>query len=503
MRLRSIVRVMAEAEGAASQSGKRASNETVAAAAAVSAADLKDKVGAGGAEELIGSNTNDQQKNTSWFSDLQKRFRWKPTSEEELLASERRLLTLLRSKFTLQRVDIGPGRAVSSKGGWFGTGSAEHRYINTLVVEHSSSAGPASPAEASSTESLASAKEPAESSPPGGSGGPEQSATTKEKQQQQAAGLEAGTGAGSGEAPTLVMVHGYGAAQGFFFRNLDALAQHFRVVTVDQLGWGGSSRPRYLAKNTAEAEAWFVDSLEEWRQAQGLPRFLLLGHSFGAYYPERVEHLLLVGPAGFAPESERMAQFRATWKGAAFNSIWQSNLTPMSLIRWGPNLVKGYTSTRFGSRSQGLTLSPDDGELCLKHIFGLGAFARDPLFKQAQEWKVPTTVIYGTSDWMDYRAGRDACRLMPVPAQVLRVPQGGHFVFLDNAPGFHDALLYACRKYIPSWRGGANDALPEGLIEVPLESGAEGEEEAAASSADEMPAKNRAETEAAKKWRFG
>lgn len=37
-------------------------------------------------------------------------------------------------------------------------------------------------------------------------------------------------------APTLVMVHGYGASQGFFFRNFDALASRFRVIAIDQLG---------------------------------------------------------------------------------------------------------------------------------------------------------------------------------------------------------------------------------------------------------------------------
>ena len=37
-------------------------------------------------------------------------------------------------------------------------------------------------------------------------------------------------------APTLVMVHGYGASQGFFFRNFDALASHFQVIAIDQLG---------------------------------------------------------------------------------------------------------------------------------------------------------------------------------------------------------------------------------------------------------------------------
>lgn len=37
-------------------------------------------------------------------------------------------------------------------------------------------------------------------------------------------------------SPTLVMVHGYVASQGFFFRNFDALASRFKVIAIDQLG---------------------------------------------------------------------------------------------------------------------------------------------------------------------------------------------------------------------------------------------------------------------------
>lgn len=43
--------------------------------------------------------------------------------------------------------------------------------------------------------------------------------------------------------------------------------------------------------------------------------------------------------------------------------------------------------------------------------------------------------------------------------------QGGHFVFLDNAPGFHEALFYACRQYLP---GGSGIKLPEDISEVEL-----------------------------------
>ncbi|KAH7301194.1 hypothetical protein KP509_23G015800 [Ceratopteris richardii] len=292
------------------------------------------------------------------------------------------------------------------------------------------------------------------------------------------------------------MVHGYGASQGFFFRNFDALSRHFRVIAIDQLGWGASSRPDFTCKSTEETEAWFIDSFEAWRKAKRLENFVLLGHSFGGYvaaryalkHPEHVQHLILVGSAGFTSETdevhERITRLRSTWKGAILNHLWESNFTPQRVIRgigrWGPDLVKRYTSARFGTYSVGTVLNEDEsqlfsdyiyhtlagkasGELCLKYIFAFGAFARSPLLASAADWKVPTSFIYGVDDWMDYRGAVNACKNIPVPTEILRVPQGGHFVFLDNASGFHSAVLYSCRRFLNIEK---SEALLDGLQKV-------------------------------------
>jgi abhydrolase domain-containing protein 5 len=67
-----------------------------------------------------------------------------------------------------------------------------------------------------------------------------------------------------------------------------------------------AGRPDFAAADRASAESFFLDSLDEWRRAQGLSRFVLVGHSLGGYlaasyalrHPEHVSHLVLVGPAG-------------------------------------------------------------------------------------------------------------------------------------------------------------------------------------------------------------
>eukprot|EP00897_Mesotaenium_endlicherianum_P004262 jgi/Mesen1/3864/ME000207S02878 len=67
-------------------------------------------------------------------------LRWRPSSEEEMLAAEKRLLSLLRTPHTLQRVDIGPPRptpegARQPRGGG-GSRQRSSRYINTVSFQN-------------------------------------------------------------------------------------------------------------------------------------------------------------------------------------------------------------------------------------------------------------------------------------------------------------------------------------------------------------------------------
>ncbi|CAN6463695.1 unnamed protein product [Victoria cruziana] len=302
-------------------------------------------------------------------------LRWVPTSTDHIISSEKRLLSLVKTGYTQEHINIGSGPP-GSRTRWFGSTSNEPRFINTVTFD------------------------------------------------------------GKENSPTIVMVHGYGASQGFFFRNFDALANHFRVIAMDQLGWGGSSRPDFTCKSTEETEEWFIDSFEEWRKAKNLSNFILLGHSFGGYvaakyalkHPEHIQHLILVGPVGFSSESdsesEWLTKFRATWKGAVLNHLWESNFTPQKLVRglgpWGPDLVRKYTTARFGSYSTGSTLNEEEsrlltdyfyhtsaakasGELCLKHIFSFGAFTRVPLLQRLEISPFSfSPVLYVDVIWMNF-----------------------------------------------------------------------------------------------------
>ena len=214
---------------------------------------------------------------------------------------------------------------------------------------------------------------------------------------------------GEEEEDTLVMVHGYGAGLGFFYKNFEPITRvpGLKLYALDLLGMGNSSRPPFKihAKSredqVIEAENWFVDALEEWRQARKIERFTLLGHSLGGYlavsyalkYPGRLKKLILASPVGIPKdpyavdaampepsESTLESEFTqdqdsTTEPGGArapgdrgFNQsppnmpkpralpnwivwLWDANVSPFSIVRMGgplgPRFVSGWSSRRF------------------------------------------------------------------------------------------------------------------------------------------------------------
>ncbi|RYO81088.1 hypothetical protein DL766_004810 [Monosporascus sp. MC13-8B] len=210
---------------------------------------------------------------------------------------------------------------------------------------------------------------------------------------------------------TLVMLHGYGAGLGFFYKNFESLSRSkgWKLYALDMLGMGNSTRPPFKVHATdpagkiTEAESWFVDALEEWRKIRKLEKFTLLGHSLGGYlavsyalkYPGHLNKLILASPVGVPedpyavnadmpepPDSTFQDEFTVDQQATtaphdnnySYNArekrvgqgqnvpkkrpypgwlvwLWDANVSPFSLVRLagplGPRFVSGWTSRRF------------------------------------------------------------------------------------------------------------------------------------------------------------
>jgi pimeloyl-ACP methyl ester carboxylesterase len=108
-----------------------------------------------------------------------------------------------------------------------------------------------------------------------------------------------------GSGPPVVLLHGVGFAQGAhdWFLAVDALAENFRVLALDLVGWGPGAR-----LTQAYSFARLVDFVREFQDRLDLPSTSVVGHSMGGWVasllayesPERVDRLVLVGSGGMA-----------------------------------------------------------------------------------------------------------------------------------------------------------------------------------------------------------
>ena len=86
------------------------------------------------------------------------------------------------------------------------------------------------------------------------------------------------------------------------------LSNEFKVILIDTIGSGSSSRPKWDIKNGFDADLFFSKTLESWREAMNLKDFYLIGFSYGGYiagtyasmYPKHIRKLILCGPLGLA-----------------------------------------------------------------------------------------------------------------------------------------------------------------------------------------------------------
>ncbi|KAI0723029.1 alpha/beta-hydrolase [Earliella scabrosa] len=318
--------------------------------------------------------------------------------------------------------------------------------------------------------------------------------------------------------PPAVVLHGYGAGLGFFFQNFPALGKWAgkrgtSVYAVDWLGMGRSARVPFQVKakredidgRVREAESFFIDSLEEWRQKMGLECMTLVGHSLGGYlsvayalrYPTRVNKLILLSPAGIPRDpnstvpsreltdeqttgassqdhaepanarqvqdlksSQQEAQRQESRSRKLFTYLWEQGWSPFQVVRstfvWGPMLIGKYSSRRFiglgdeDTRAMhdyimNITLAKGSGEYCISHLLAPGAHARRPMVDRISALKIPVTFVYGDHDWMDPEGGKESVERLRQAGngfgRMYMIPHAGHHVYLDNPKAMNDLLV--------------------------------------------------------------
>jgi pimeloyl-ACP methyl ester carboxylesterase len=218
-----------------------------------------------------------------------------------------------------------------------------------------------------------------------------------------------------GEGEPVVLVHGLSGSTLWWRRNVPALAQNYRVYSVDLPGFGSmrSWHTRFVLK---QAASWLL----QWMDEVGLQRVHLIGHSMGGYiclwlaahYPERVSQLVLAAPALISRINKVQGYFLPLLTGARYMSPSFFGILLYDALRAGP-----------------LTLLRAARDLIAQDV-------RDDM----KQVNVPTLLIWGDHD-----------TLVPVvvapivheeiPGSRLYILKGaGHVCMFDRAKEFNTAV---------------------------------------------------------------
>ena len=133
---------------------------------------------------------------------------------------------------------------------------------------------------------------------------------------------------GPRDGPAVIFLHGFMSHADVFARNLAAHGERYQTYAIDQVGMGFSDKPAvpYHAPLVARQVADFMDAV-------GLRSAAVVGTSFGSRiaarfavdYPDRIDALTLVSPAGLRFDPVRSARIlknhiedfdERTWSGA-------------------------------------------------------------------------------------------------------------------------------------------------------------------------------------------
>ena len=307
---------------------------------------------------------------------------------------------------------------------------------------------------------------------------------------------------------TIVLTHGYGSGLGFYWANYDHLVQQYdRVIAVDWLGMGGSSRPhrskspwispcpsKQAGLSPGRGVDFFIDTLEELRKKEDITDFVLAGHSLGGYLSARyalkyaadahVCGLVLISPVGVSSQPLPESTIRhsdLSFGLKAISTAWKWNLTPQTLVRaMGPrgrDMVTNVLLRRFGKTRWGveevkliaeylyhISVAEGSGEYALNALLqpiastsGVGVYARDPLTASLGALKVPTLLQFGDHDWLypkELPSYLKNWKSFGASIDVDVISRAGHHIYLDNPGGFHESVdrwsesrLWASTRY--------------------------------------------------------
>ena len=232
-------------------------------------------------------------------------------------------------------------------------------------------------------------------------------------------------------APVVVLIHGLGLTRQTWADHLPALAEHFRVLTYDLCGHGGSA-----LRSRIPSLAVLSDQLRDLMDHLELSSAALIGFSLGGMinrrfamnHPDRVSALVILNsPHERSPEAQRLVEERAAQSDAGPAATLEATLD-----RWfTPSFRANHPEAV--ARVRASVLANDPGNFARhRHVLARGVME---LIRPEPPITQPTLVMTCEND-TGSTPGMSRALASEIPgAQVRIVPALQHLGLIEQ-PGF-------------------------------------------------------------------
>jgi pimeloyl-ACP methyl ester carboxylesterase len=237
----------------------------------------------------------------------------------------------------------------------------------------------------------------------------------------------------AGKGSVVILIHGLGADSRHWAANVDALSQNFRLIALDQIGYGQSDKP--MMRYTVER---FTDYLHGFLEALKIPKASLVGNSLGGWvaldfsirYPAMVDKLVLVDAAGLRPSAALKMPEGGPKQLTPTNVHWFFDLMEANK-QWMATDLGTQAFERHVRNGDSYTVASSVAEMLAGHEF------EDTKLDRV---KAPTLIIWGRDDMLIPLAMGQALHKGIAGSQMTVIEGTGHIPMLGKPAQFNAAV---------------------------------------------------------------
>ena len=239
----------------------------------------------------------------------------------------------------------------------------------------------------------------------------------------------------AGSGPVVILLHGLGGNSQKWALNIGPLAQKFRVIVPDQIGFGKSDKPFIHYRMGT-----YVDFLDQFCKQLKIERASLVGNSMGGWvaaaftiaFPERVDRLVLVDAAGYAPP--------ANFDYRTLYGLNPSTREGMKLVAAKVFYNKLFQSDALIDAAMAARFAAGDGYTITSLIESISR-GEDFIDKGVKSIRQPTLVVWGRQDGLTPLADGDRFKKDISNSALLVIEECGHAPQFEKAAEFNAAVL--------------------------------------------------------------